>query len=140
MQPLQSLNNNYTLNNPSQPNIPSYWGTCVFRHWKAIVFCKITSKKRNYDFCMGTIIIVCGRSVHHKLKLKLSTFEILFLIVFERMCFKLNAKTSGVLKIKQNTLQPLFIKGRLVSVLCTTYFKFHYSFSLAFCFKGLVVS
>jgi hypothetical protein len=97
-------------------------GTCGFCHRKAVVFCKIASKRRNYDFCMGTIIIVCGRSVHYKLKSKLSTFEMPFLILFEERCFKLNAETSGVLNIKQNTLQPLFIKGRLVSVLYT-YFR-----------------
>ena len=71
---------------------------------------------------MGSIIIVCGRSVHYKLKLKLLTFEFLFLILFEGVRFKLNAKTSGVLNLKQNMSQPLFIKGRLVSVLYT-YFR-----------------
>src|ERR1700733_13092403 len=97
------------------------WHLWTF-HWKAIVFCKIASKRQNYDFYTGPITIVCGRSVYYKLKLKLSTFEMLFLIVFEGMCFKLNAETSGVLKLKQNMSQPLFIKGRLVSVLYT-YFR-----------------
>jgi hypothetical protein len=71
----------------------------------------------------GILLSCVGRSLNYKLKLKPYMIEILFCILFEGVRFKLNAKTSGVLKLKQKMSQPLFIKGRLVSVLYT-HFRF----------------
>ena len=112
-----------------------YCGTRAFHHLKAVVSCEITSKKRNYGFCTGDIIIVCGRSVHQKLKLKQHMFARLFSILFEGMRFKLNAKTFKVLKLKQNTLQPLFIKREISFSFIYLFWISYHGFSLAFCFR-----
>jgi hypothetical protein len=63
-------------------------------------------------------------------------FARLFSILFEGTCFKLNAKTFGVLNLKRNTSQPLVIKGRLVSVLYTC-FKFRITVSVQLSVLGI---